>query len=314
MFNIKERKGILVVIFILMTIAVTVSMRKWSFSGQTPKILSGEEIATIELLKLKNQQYKSNFKNYNNYTAANSYKYGRDLYNENDTKSYKLSEFDPNTVSESKLKEMGINDKAISNWIKYRNNGGKFFKKEDIQKIYGIKPYMYEMLVPYAVIKPLPKPVTKPDTIYSKRKDYSDNFPNKEKLIIDINTCSDLELMELKGIGEKLSARIIKYRDRLGGYVRIEQLQEVYGLPPETYENIKNQIIADPRMINKLRINLADAYVLYSFPYIPKREAYQIVNYRKQHGNFHNIDDLKKIQSLNLEFIQKIEPYLDFGE
>jgi competence ComEA-like helix-hairpin-helix protein len=123
-----------------------------------------------------------------------------------------------------------------------------------------------------------------------------------------------MELMELNGIGEKLSARIIKYRDKLGGFVRIDQLKEVYGLSGETYELIKDQIVVDGKMINKIRINLAEPQNLYSFPYIPKREAYQIFNYRRQHGNFHSIDDLRKIKSLDETFIQKLEPYLDFRE
>ena len=139
-------------------------------------------------------------------------------------------------------------------------------------------------------------------------------YRKKEKFVVDINTCSEPELMELNGIGEKLSARIIKYRDKLGGFVRIEQLKEVYGLPPETYELIFDQIAVDSKMINKIRINLAEPNILYSFPYISKREAYQIFNYRKQHGYFRSIDDLRKIKSLDETFIQKIEPYLDFGE
>ena len=309
MFNEKERKGILAVIFIIFIIAVITSLRKCTFSNSDNKLISNGESQTISLLELKNKHYKQKYKNYDK-------KYSRDLYNENDAKPYKIAAFDPNTVTESQLKEMGIHHIAASNWIKYLKKGGKFYKKEDLQKIFGLKPDAYEKISPYAIIKSDVKPSKTLDSasVFKTERNAYQPKKEKEKVLVDINTCTDLDLVELNGIGEKLSVRIIKYRDKLGGFVRIDQLKEVYGLPPETYELIKDQIIIDPKMIKKIKINLADAYILSGFPYIPRREAYQIVNYRSQHGNFRSIEDLKNIKSLDETFIQKIEPYLDFGE
>ena len=311
MFNARERNGILIAIFIVFIFALIASMRKCGFSDPQSRIISSADSKTISVLELKNKQYQQRQKNNKKENIFSS-----DLNKVNNTKTLSLREFDPNTVTEAQLKEMGINHKAASNWVKYLKKGGKFYKKEDIQKIFGLTPETYTALSPFVVLKK-PEKQLKPIDSASINKTEFKTFERKkerEKLIVDINLADSLELMELYGIGEKLSARIVRYRARLGGFVKVEQLKEVYGLPQETYESIKDQIIVDPKMIYKMKINLADEYILSEFPYIPRREASQIVNYRKQHGKFKNIDDLRKIRSLDEEFILKIEPYLDFGE
>ena len=309
MFNKKEQKGIFLFLIIALVFVLTSWMRTWNFDFGKSVSLRDDEIKTIKLIELKSDTKNSN-------SEYSSKSFSRKTYNENRVREINLSAFDPNTVTADQLIYMGINEKTADNWQKYLKKGGKFYKKEDVAKIYGITPNVFKMLSPYIILKEEEKKSFRRDSTKNFSQDKGGFYTNKEKekFIVDLNTCTDMELMELNGIGEKLSARIIKYRDKLGGFVRIDQLKEVYGLPAETYELIKDQIVVDGKMINKIRINLAEPQNLYSFPYIPKREAYQIFNYRRQHGNFRSINDLRKIKSLDETFIQKIEPYLDFRE
>lgn len=55
---------------------------------------------------------------------------------------------------------------------------------------------------------------------------------------IDLNTADTTLLKRVPGIGSSFARRIVKYRDLLGGYYVVEQLQEVYGMDRERYDAI----------------------------------------------------------------------------
>lgn len=56
---------------------------------------------------------------------------------------------------------------------------------------------------------------------------------------IDLNSADTLALQQVPGIGPSFARRIVKYRDLLGGYYTVLQLQEVYGMEPDRYQRIK---------------------------------------------------------------------------
>lgn len=63
---------------------------------------------------------------------------------------------------------------------------------------------------------------------------------------VNINTASAATLDEcLPGIGPAYAQRIIEYREAHGGFKSIEEIQEVSGIGPKTFEKIKNQITVD---------------------------------------------------------------------
>src|SRR5664280_2201728 len=103
-----------------------------------------------------------------------------------------------------------------------------------------------------------------------KKNSYTRKFIPQKKVSIDINSGDSATLVRLPGIGPVLSARIIKYRRLLGGFARIEQLKEVYGLPEETYELIKNRISADSTFISRININEAGYKELCHIRYLEK--------------------------------------------
>jgi DNA uptake protein ComE-like DNA-binding protein len=133
-----------------------------------------------------------------------------------------------------------------------------------------------------------------------------------QKTRIDINMSDSATLVKLPGIGPVLSARIIKYRHLLGGFARIDQLKEVYGLPVETYELIKGRIFADSSAVTRININSAGYKELSHLPYFEKYEVTAILKFRELKGRITKITDLTENKLITEEKARKISPYLKF--
>jgi len=126
----------------------------------------------------------------------------------------------------------------------------------------------------------------------------------------NLNLATAAELQVVKGIGPVLSDRIVKFRDKLGGFSGNSQLAEVYGLPPETInEVLRNFAVQSPP--KPIDFNVDSAKALARHPYINYDLAWVILNYRKQHGDISSFEDLEKIQALDEEMLEKLKPYLN---
>lgn len=142
----------------------------------------------------------------------------------------------------------------------------------------------------------------------------NDSYSNQKQPLIEINRSDSATLVRLPGIGPVLSARIIKYRRLLGGYARIEQLKEVYGLPEETYELIKNRISTDSTFISRININTADYKELSHIRYFEKYEIASILKYRQLKGNIAGMIDLIDNKLITKEKAFRVSPYLKFDD
>lgn len=131
---------------------------------------------------------------------------------------------------------------------------------------------------------------------------------------LDLNICDSSSLVALPGIGPVLSARIIKYRNILGGFTAVSQLKEVYGLPEETYNIITPMVSADSLSIRKIRINTAEYKDLIRHPYFQRNEVAAILKYRELKGEINDIIVMIENKLISPETARKIRPYLDFGE
>jgi DNA uptake protein ComE-like DNA-binding protein len=146
-------------------------------------------------------------------------------------------------------------------------------------------------------------------TKFKKPFNTSKSLPQKI-FRIDINTADSMTFVKLPGIGPVLSVRIIKYRRLLGGFVRVEQLKEVYGLPAETYEMIKGRVYADSAQVSRININSATYKEILRLPYFEKYEVTAILKYRELKGRINNIGDLIDNKLLTIEKARKVNPYL----
>lgn len=216
-------------------------------------------------------------------------------------KNAALFTFDPNTLTTDGWKKLGLQDKTIRTINNYRQKGGKFYKPEDLKKIWGLPQGFYERVEALINIPP------------SLQPSFS-NFPQKEKInssiTIDINNADTTAFIELPGIGSKLANRIVNFRDKLGGFRSIEQVGEIYGLPDSTFLKIKGNLQLKSLTIRKISINQASTEELKAHPYIKWHLANAIVEYRNQHGNFKSIEDLKKIIIIDEITFEKIAPYI----
>lgn len=216
-------------------------------------------------------------------------------------------EFNPNTINKDEFIALGFHDKLASRIINYRSKGGMFRTKADVLKIYGMDSVLYSRLMPY-ILLPDKIDYTKADKkSFTKRE-----WPVKEKaLAFNLNEADTTQLQKTYGIGSVLAKQIIKYRDRLGGFVTHTQLTEVYRLDTVVIQKIMAaSYLPDPVVVQKINLNTADEKTLAAHPYFSKKIAAAIVTYRFQHGNFQSVDDLTKINLIDKRTLAKIFPYV----
>lgn len=132
--------------------------------------------------------------------------------------------------------------------------------------------------------------------------------------ILNLNICDSASLEALPGIGPVLSSRIIRYRNLIGGYVSVDQLKEVYGLPEETFDLISARVMADSLTIRKVRINEWDYSQLIRHPYFQRNEVSAILKYREIKGRIKNISEMVENNLISSETARKIRQYLEFSE
>lgn len=222
-----------------------------------------------------------------------------------------LDFFDPNTATSITLEAMGLSNKVVKTIINYRNKGGVFKQKEDLQKIYGLSVADYQRIAPYVLIGQ-EKEALKAEVLKQDEPSQYDYTPNKIYLKVEINSATIEEWQALRGIGPVYAKRIVKFREKLGGFYDLYQIKEVYGLPDSTFQQISPFLEIESGVFRSISINNASEEELKSHPYISWKQAKLIVNYRKQHGPFSAHEDLRKIQPLAEEFLQKIGAYMSY--
>ena len=218
-------------------------------------------------------------------------------------------EFDPNLASPDELKRLGFQPRVVHTLISYRNAGGRFDRVADLSRIYGMDQKLLDELAGYVKIPERKVSIPAGDSINRR------SWPKKviEIAETDINQTTAADLQQISGIGEKLSGRILKFRDKLGGYHDLVQLREVYGLDSLVAQKVTAHFhISDS--ISQFPINTVTAEELGAHPYISRKMARVIINYRTQHGAFENEKDLAAIHVLSDSVIAKIKPYLRFEE
>jgi len=291
-FNKRERNGIFVLLIILiLVILIPKFLRFFTPSEMNDFVDFKNDVALFEK-NLKNKKDSSSFTNfdYNNIDKS--------------VAENKLTPFlfNPNNLSEEKWKALGFDNKQIKTIKKFEAKGGRFYKKEDLKKIYGISQSEYEILAPFIQLD-------------EKKNDFSKkentHFSNtKNAIIVELNSSDTANLKTLKGIGSGYAKRIIAYRNKLGGFIKKEQLLEVYGMDSVRYSGIVDYISINTTLITKININTADLNILKSHPYIGYNIANSLTNMRKLHGNFKTLSDIKKSALITDKIYTKILPYL----
>lgn len=214
--------------------------------------------------------------------------------------------FNPNTINTDEAIKLGFSKKLTSTLINFRSKGGKFFKPEDLKKLYGLSPKLFQSLEPYILIPNNKKEFTKDSANYK-------SFPKKiyTKTILELNSADSLSIVYLKGIGPSFTKRIIKYRTMLGGFHNINQLKEVYGMTDSLFLNLGSQVQIDKTKLTPIPINSIDLNSLRKHPYFNFQTAQAIINYRFKHGKLTE-KDIIDLGIFNSEKLSVILPYFTY--
>jgi len=230
-------------------------------------------------------------------------------------RQFTLFEFNPNSIHADSIDLLGISKFAKTNLLKYRENGGRFKKKSDLKKIFGLTEELYENLYPYIDL-PIHTEKSQKYIIDEKAKSEKRyDYPKKvdKQIFVDVNQASVEDLKRLRGIGPVLADRIVKYRALLGGYTGVEQVKEVYGLSDSTFQFISSHLTLENTSIDKILINEVSFKELLKHPYADYEFTRILINYRKQHSYFRTKEDLENIYNLDQTKMIKLIPYLDFA-
>lgn len=301
----QERNGIMILLLIL--IALLVYKANLSQNPPIQSKITNDQITpilcTLEETRIEKQITRQS---YTNRSKKNYPSKGTKL---NKTTVLTIhSSFDPNDVTEAQLTQIGLPAYVIKVWKRYLDAGARFKTPEDVSKIYGLSSEHYKQLLPYINIAKADKSNnTEVKTEEYKQKEYVK--PQSVISLIDLNVATPDELLPIYGIGPSLSKRIIKFRDKLGGFYDITQLKEVFGMPDSTYLELADQVIIDGN-IQKIAINLLDIDELKEHPYIDYNLAKAIVKYRSQHGMYKDWEDVMHMKLMKEH--KRLKPYISY--
>lgn len=221
-------------------------------------------------------------------------------------------QFDPNSLDSDGWKKLGFTDKQAAGILKYRDKGGRFRKKEDLKKLYVVNEEIYLLLEPFIEISDTrEEPGQHTET--GNKPSYSPNN-NTAKYQVELNSADSSELVKVYGIGPATARRILRYREKLGGFVSPEQLRDVAGIDSVRFEMIKDGVFADADVIRKIEINISSIIELRQHPYIDYYIAKAIVDRRIKKGAFSSPDELREIALIYDALFKKLRPYISITQ
>lgn len=215
-----------------------------------------------------------------------------------------------NTADSATLTSVsGIGPYIAARIIEYRHLNGRFDSTAQLATLRGMRPENLARIIPQiyidtAILSSIPRKTPPPPT----------PKPTKPKVYIDLNTADSAALISVVGLGPTLTNRIIRYRSRLGGFIKTEQLMEINGITSDNFLQISTQIFADSARIQKIDVTFAPVSILAGHPYIGQNMARRIAKARELKGGYNNLQELIDKDILLPHEARKIEQYVVFGQ
>uniref|UniRef100_UPI004038561F helix-hairpin-helix domain-containing protein n=1 Tax=Phocaeicola coprocola TaxID=310298 RepID=UPI004038561F len=220
-----------------------------------------------------------------------------------------LQPFDPNTADSVLLRQLGLPVYIVRNILKYRSKGGVFRSPESFSRIYGLKEEVYQKLKPYITIAPLVSVSHVRTDTFRQLKDTIPYIPKYEEgTIVDLNKADTSILKRIPGIGSTLARMIVVYRQRLGGFYDVSQLQEV----PHVGVELNKWFVVTPAGLHKIQVNSASLDKLRSHPYMDFYKAKAIMEYRRKRGKIKGLSQLSMFEEFTEKDLKRLSPYLTF--
>ena len=223
--------------------------------------------------------------------------------------------FDPNTADSTQLLRLGLQPWQVRNIYKYRSKGGIYRKKEDFARLYGLTVKQYRELEPYIRISNDYQPAStlvgrkeRPEREHYQRDTVRYPVKIQENEHVVLNMADTAQLKKVPGIGSYYAKEIVRHGQWLGGYVSVDQLDEIEDFPKEAKKFFVIQN-ANPKKLNVNKLSLAQ---LRRHPYINYYMAKAITDYRRLHGPLTSLDDLRFSNDFPPEVILRLKPYVEF--
>ncbi len=233
-----------------------------------------------------------------------------------------LFQFDPNGLPVEQWTELGLSEKQAGAIHRYEERGGKFRTKKDVAKMRVVDPDLFAQWEPFILLPDsLPRKNRKP---YAEREHWpkdSSRWEAREPkhfgdrgnaAAVELNGADSASLVAISGIGPSFARGIIKYRERLGGFVSLDQLSEVYILrdKPDAVERIKPKLILDPALVKYFPLNTCTVEELAPHPYCGWKVAKALIAYRDHHGPFPNVAAISNCILVTDSIRTRLSPYL----
>ncbi len=218
--------------------------------------------------------------------------------------------FDPNTADSTELLRLGLHYWQVRNIYKYRAAGGVYRRPADFARLYGLTRKQYRELEPYIHISSDYAPAA---GLFAEerheRRDTTHRYLRKLKVgeQLDLNLSDTTALQRVPGIGPYFAGRIVRYRQRLGGFYSARQLEEIEDFPKEAifFFHTSNNI-------HKINVNMLKLNELKRHPYINYYQAKAIMDYRRLRGPLHSLDELRLLKDFTAEDIARLQHYVIF--
>ena len=228
-----------------------------------------------------------------------------------------LRPFDPNTASEQQLQSLGLSQRHVRNIMKYRSRGGRFRKKEDFARLYGLTLKQYRQLEPYITIQP---EVMAADVIKGSRN--NKNISQKDSSLfthhsslkklrhgetVDINTADTALLKRIPGIGSYFAMRIVELRQRRQMFSSPQELLAIRNFPESALA-----YMTASQNFPEIYVNLWSQKQLAAHPLLNYAQAREIITLRRTAGTITVTSDLAALPSLDVRTMERITPFLRF--
>jgi len=208
-----------------------------------------------------------------------------------------LKVFDINYASARDLYGMGLSSEFVRNWFAAKSGKGFVTSMEEFRALQVCSNSQADQLEPYLDWSRYNRPINRVESL----------------VMVDLNTADSSMLTQLRGVGKVLASRIVRYRNRLGGFVSEKQLLEVYGVDSSVFSKNQNRIVCTGEVV-KIDLNNVTKNGLSSHPYISWSQAKLIVRFREQHGDFKHVQQLYALHGADSTIIHRVEPYLEITD